>query len=160
MGYHFGRGGACSAHAGSIGALMEDLMLGNLEEMQKAGKMQMDTMSKSAMIAMRGAQKIASDTADQTRDSMNRFAGYFEKIASAKTLEEAFRIQSEFASGSLERFFSGATRIAETYASVTKESVEPARDAVNAASNVVTRSAQEAANVATRGVQESRRSAN
>ena len=88
-------------------------MLGNLEEMQKAGRMQMDTASKSAMVLMKGAQRVASEAVEQTRDTMERCSTYFEKISGARCLEDALKVNADFATATWERFFSGATRLAD-----------------------------------------------
>ena len=117
-------------------------MLGNLEEMQKAGKMQLDTAGKSAMVIMQRGQKMSSEAVDQARESMEKFTNYFERIAGVKSLEEAVRINTEFAVANWERFFSGATKMAESYSNLAKEASAPVRDAANATSQAVGRNAE------------------
>ena len=112
-------------------------MLGNLEEMQKAGKMQMDSVSRSAMMMMKGAQRMTAEAADQAKESVERCSKYFERIASAKSVDEALRIQSEFAAANMERFITGATKIAESYASLAKDVTAPAQEAATAATAAV-----------------------
>ncbi len=106
-------------------------MLGNLEEMQKAGKMQLDTVNHSALLMLKGAQKMTAEAAEQARDSVERCSSYFERIVGAKSPDEAMRIQSEFATASWERFFAGANKIADTCAGLAREVSVPMKEAAN-----------------------------
>ena len=104
-------------------------MLGNLDEMQKAGKLQLDTASKSTMHAMKGAQRMASEAAELTREGIEKCSNYFERITGVKSVEEAIRINNEFATANWERFFAGATKMTECCASVAKDVTAPVREA-------------------------------
>jgi hypothetical protein len=119
-------------------------MLANLEEMQKAAKLQVEPLTRSTVEMMKGAQKMQSEAAEQVGKSVERFTVYYEKLCNAKGVDEAMRIHSAFAANNLEHMFSGVTKLVETCASVAKDASAPVSEAVKEANNAVTNIASRA----------------
>jgi hypothetical protein len=119
-------------------------MLANLEEMQKAAKLQAEPLTKSTLEMLKGAQRITSEAADQVGKSVERFTTYYERLANAKGVDEALRINSAFASTNVEQFFSSMTKMAETCANAVKDASAPVSESVKEAGAAVS-------NIASRG---------
>jgi hypothetical protein len=127
----------------------ETAMLGNFDGMQRIAKLQAEPLTKSTVEIVKGALRMTSEAADQTRRFSEQLSNYFERLAGAKSIDETLRINSEFAAMSLQQFLSGVTKMAERHASLAKDASAPASEAVKAVSSSVT-------NIASRGATQTR----
>ncbi len=100
-------------------------MLKNFDEIQKLGKDNMDATMKSFGALSKGVQAIAVEVADYSKKSFEESSAAMEKLFGAKSLEKAIEIQSDYAKTAYEGFVTGATRIGELYADLTKEAYKP-----------------------------------
>jgi len=100
-------------------------MLKNFDEMQKLGKDNMDAAMKSFGAISKGVQAIAVEVADYSKKSFEEGSAALEKLVGAKSIEKAIEIQTDYAKTAYEGFVSGATRIGELYADLTKETYKP-----------------------------------
>jgi hypothetical protein len=113
-------------------------MLANLEDMQKAARLQVEPLAKSTVEMMKGAQKMTSEAADQVGKSVERFTIYYEKLVNAKGVDEALRLHSAFAAANMDQMFAGVTKMVETCAGVVRDASAPVSEAVKEANSAVT----------------------
>ncbi len=100
-------------------------MLKNFDELQKLGKDNMDVTMKSFGALSKGVQAIAVEVADYSKKSFEDGSAAAEKLFGAKSFEKAIEIQTEYAKSAYEGFVTGATRLGELYADLTKETYKP-----------------------------------
>lgn len=97
----------------------------NFEEANKMNKEAMDTMLKSYSSIAKGFQALASEASDYSKKSYEDGTAVVEQLTSAKSLEKAFEIQSDFARASYEAFVARATKMGEIYTDLAKEAYKP-----------------------------------
>ncbi|MER8829407.1 phasin family protein [Mesorhizobium sp. M0938] len=95
------------------------------EDFSKYGKEFADTGLKSFASFSKSAQAIATEAGEYTKKSFEAGSAAAEKLLSAKSLEKAIEIQSDFAKQSYESFVSEATKIGDLYAELAKEAYKP-----------------------------------
>src|SRR5215470_13942625 len=72
-------------------------MMSNFQDMQRLGQTNMDTAVKLFGELNKGWQAIAAEMTDYTKRSFDMGTAAVEKMITAKSLEQAFEIQSDFA---------------------------------------------------------------
>ncbi len=100
-------------------------MSSNIDEFQKFGKEQLEAVSSVTASLAKGFQTIAAETTEFSKRSIETNAAYVEKLLSAKSLDDAIQIQSEYAKSTYEGFLAQATKIAELYTNLAKEAFKP-----------------------------------
>ncbi|MBB3972128.1 phasin family protein [Hansschlegelia beijingensis] len=95
------------------------------EDAQKYGRENMDLALKSFGAVSKGLQAIAVEVADYSKKAFEDGTALVEKIASAKSVDKAFEVQSQFVRSSYETYLARATKIGELYADIAKESYKP-----------------------------------
>ncbi|MFL1874819.1 phasin family protein [Hansschlegelia beijingensis] len=95
------------------------------EDAQKYGRENMDLALKSFGAVSKGLQAIAVEVADYSKKAFEDSSALVEKIASAKSVDKAFEVQSQFVKSSYETYLARATKIGELYADIAKESYKP-----------------------------------
>jgi hypothetical protein len=105
-------------------------MINGFEDFQKLGKDNMDLALKSFGNFNKGVQAIAVEMADYSKKSFEQGAATAEKLVSAKSLDQAVEVQSDFVKSSYEGFVAQATKIGELYVDLAKEAYKPIEGAV------------------------------
>lgn len=100
-------------------------MFTNIEDFQKFNKEQMDAASAAMATFTKGFQQLAAEATDYSKKSIETGSATFEKLLAAKTLDNAFQIQSDYAKSAYEGFVSQATRFGELYANLAKDAFRP-----------------------------------
>lgn len=100
-------------------------MAQTFEDAGKFGKEYFDTGLKSFAAFSKGAQAIAVEATDYSKKSVEAGSAAFEKLISAKSLEKAIEIQTEYAKSAYEAFVAQATKVSELYADLAKETYKP-----------------------------------
>ena len=100
-------------------------MIKGFEELQSMGKEGMDATMQSVTAASKGVQTIAAECAEYARKSFEQGASTAEKLMSARTLDKALEIQSDYARSAYEGFVAQATKISELYVDAAKQSYKP-----------------------------------
>jgi hypothetical protein len=95
------------------------------EEMQKFGKSSMETALTSFGAWTQGAQAIAKEMVDYSKKSAESSAAAWEKLMSAKSLEVALEVQSQYLRSSYEGFVAEATKLGELYVDLAKQAYKP-----------------------------------
>jgi hypothetical protein len=97
----------------------------NFEDMQTMSKANMDATMKSFDAVTKGTQAIATEIADYSRRSFENGARAAEKLVSAKSLEQAFEVQTEYAKAAYEGYVFEVTKLGELYSDLAKEAFKP-----------------------------------
>src|SRR5215469_16215284 len=100
-------------------------MLNNFEEFQKFGSDGVDVVLKQFGALSKGAQAIASEVADYSKEAFETTAAAAEKLLGAKSLEKAIEVQSDFLKTSYEGFMARSGKFGELYADLAKEAYKP-----------------------------------
>src|SRR6202162_4395632 len=100
-------------------------MLMNFHDMQKYCKDHVDSTMKAWVPDTKGVQVIAAETADYSKKSFEEGSAALEKLLGAKSLEKAIEIQTTYAKTAYEGFVAQATKLAELYAHLAKETYKP-----------------------------------
>lgn len=95
------------------------------EDFSKYGKEFADTGLKSFASLSTAVQAIAAEATEYTKKSFENGAAHFEKLLSAKSLESAIEIQTDYAKQAYETFVAEATKISELYADLAKDAYKP-----------------------------------
>lgn len=106
-------------------------MANNFEQVQKAGKDQMEQFSSSAASVARGFQAIATETTDYSKRSLESTSSYIEKLFGARSVDTAIQVQTEFAKAAMESFVAQATKVGEIYRDMAKEAFRPVESAMD-----------------------------
>jgi hypothetical protein len=100
-------------------------MTQTFEDAGNYGKEFVDTGLKSLAALSMSAQTIAVETAEYTRKSLETGSATLEKLLLAKSLENAFDIQADYAKQAYEGFVAEATTLCGLYADMAKDSYKP-----------------------------------
>lgn len=95
------------------------------EDFNKYGKEFADTGLKSFASLSKGAQAIAVEATEYTKKSFEAGSTAIEKLLSAKSLEQAVEVQTDYAKQSYEAFVAEAARISDLYADLAKDAYKP-----------------------------------
>jgi len=94
------------------------------------GKEFVDNGMKSISSLSKTAQAIATETSDYTKKSYASGAAAFEKLFSAKSLETAVEIQTDYAKKAYEDFVAESSKLGGMYADMAKQAYTPFESAV------------------------------
>ena len=117
---------------GGVYALARSIMTN--EDMEKFGKSSVDMALTSLHAWTKGAQAIAAEVVDYSRKSAESSAAAWEKLMSAKSLEKALEVQSQYLRSSYEDFVAEATKLGELYIDLAKQAYKPVESTLTKAS--------------------------
>jgi hypothetical protein len=100
-------------------------MTQTFEDFNKYGKDFADSGLNSLASLSKGAQAIATEASEYTSKSFEAGGAAVEQLLSAKSLEDALEIQSDYLKRSYEGFVAEATRIGNLYADLAKDAYKP-----------------------------------
>src|ERR1041385_840179 len=100
-------------------------MLKNFEDFQKLGKDNVDVAMKQFGTVSKGWQAIATEFADYSKKSFEDGSAALEKLFGAKSVEKAIEVQSEYVKTAYEGFVAEATKLAELYTNLPRETYKP-----------------------------------
>ena len=102
-----------------------DIMIQQLDQIQKLGKDNADAALKTFGLVSKGAQAIAIESADFAKKSFEQGTATIEKLVGAKTLDKAFEIQADYLRTAYEGVVAQSTKIGELYASLARDAFKP-----------------------------------
>ena len=105
-------------------------MIKNFEDMQKLSQTNMDTAMKAFGEWNKGWQAIAAEITDYTKKSFEEGTATFEKLASAKSVEQAIEIQTGYAKRAYDGYMHQMSKIGGMYAELAKEAYKPVEKAL------------------------------
>ena len=100
-------------------------MVKNFEDMQKLGKDNMDATLTSLGALSKAFQTIAVEMSDYSRKAFEDGTAAAEKLFSAKSIDKAVEVQSDYLKTSYEQFVAQATKVGELYAGLAQEIYKP-----------------------------------
>jgi phasin family protein len=95
------------------------------EDMQKFGKDSLDASMKSFGACSKTAQTIAVEIADYSKKAFEDGAAAAEKLCSAKSIEKAIEVQSDYFKTAYESFVAESAKLGELYADWAQEAYKP-----------------------------------
>ncbi len=95
------------------------------EEFQKLNQQNIESSMKLMGEWSKGWQAIAAEMTDYTRRSFEESTATFEKLMAAKSLDQAFEIQSSFAKRSYDEYMHQMTKVGGMYANLAKDASKP-----------------------------------
>ena len=108
-------------------------MIKNLEEFQRLGQSNMEAAMKLLGEWSKGWQSIAAEMSDYTKKSFEEGTAAFEKLMSAKSLEQAVEIQAGYAKRAYDGYMHHVSKIVGLYAELAKEAYRPVEKALQGA---------------------------
>ena len=97
----------------------------NFDDASLKSKEAMEAMLKSYAEVANGYQSIAAEATDFSRRSFQDVASFMESLTSARSLEEAYQLQTSFMKSSYDAFVSEATKMSDMYAELAKAAYKP-----------------------------------
>lgn len=97
----------------------------NFDDTSKMSKEAVGVAVKSYSALGKGYQAIATEAADYSKKSFEDGIAHLEKLSSAKSLEAAFELQTNYLKASYEGFVTEATKIGEMYADLAQDAYKP-----------------------------------
>ncbi|MDN2564721.1 phasin family protein [Aquibium sp. A9E412] len=100
------------------------------DQISKMSKELMDSSLESFAAMSKGLQAINVEAAEYSKRSFEQGTASFEKLVSAKSLEKAFELQSDFARQAYEGFVGQTSRMGDLYADMAKDVYKPFESAL------------------------------
>lgn len=100
-------------------------MIKNVDDMQRMGNANFDATISSFGAITKGTQAIATEIADYSRRAFENGTKTMENLLSAKSLNKAVEVQSEYAKSAYEGYVTLATKLGQIYADLAKETFKP-----------------------------------
>jgi hypothetical protein len=100
-------------------------MMKNIEDFQKFGHFNVDTAMKLFGEWNKGWQTIASEMTDYTKRSFEEGTATFEKLLTARSMEQAMEIQSGYARRAYDGYLHQLSKLGGLYAEWAKEAYKP-----------------------------------
>jgi phasin family protein len=100
-------------------------MINAFDDVQKAGRDNINRAMQSLSALSKGWQTLASETAGFSKQSLEDSAAHFEKLLGVKSFDVAVAAQTDFLKASYEKAVGQAARLGELYLDVVKDVVKP-----------------------------------
>jgi hypothetical protein len=100
-------------------------MATGFEDFQKFSKDNVDLALKSAGAVSKGLQAFASEAADYSKKSFEAGTSAFEQLLSAKSLDKAVEVQSDYIKAAYEGYVGQVTKFGEMVADMAKDAYKP-----------------------------------
>lgn len=100
-------------------------MINGFQDFQKLNQTNMDLAMKMFGEWNKGWQAIAAEMNDYSKRSFEQGTATFERLLSAKSLDQAFEIQSTYAKRAYDDYMQQMTKIGGMYAEMTKDAYKP-----------------------------------
>jgi phasin family protein len=100
-------------------------MTQTFDDAGKFGKEFIDTGLESFIAVARDAQAISGEASNYARQVFEEGASAAQKLLSAKSIEKAIEIQTDYAKQAYEAFVAEGTRMSRLYADLAKDAYRP-----------------------------------
>ncbi len=108
-------------------------MFPNFDAFQKLSKDGIEATTTAASEVTKGFQNLAVEASDFSKKSIETNTAYVEKLLSARKIEDALQIQSDYVRSSYEGFVAQVTKMGELYGGIAREAFKPVEGAMNKA---------------------------
>lgn len=103
--------------------------MNGFEEFQKVGKDGFDAGVRAMGEWSKGVQAIASEVTDYSKKAFEDGTRAFEQLVSAKSAEQAFEIQSQYAKKAYDDYMAEISKLGEMYVGIAQDAYKPMEDA-------------------------------
>jgi hypothetical protein len=100
------------------------------EEFQRATKDGFDASVRSFGEVSKGFQAIAATVVDYSKKSFEDSTRAFEQLAGAKSFEQAWEIQSQYAKKAFDAYVAQASKVGEMYVDLARTAYQPVEQVV------------------------------
>lgn len=100
------------------------------EQFQKAGKEGFDAVVRAYGEANKGFQAIAAEMTDYSKTAFEDASRAFQQLVSAKSAEQAFEIQSQYAKKAYDAYVAQASKLGEMWVDLARETYKPVERAI------------------------------
>jgi hypothetical protein len=100
-------------------------MINNFQDFQKLGQTNMDSAMRMFGDWNKGWQAIAAEMTDYSKRAFEDGTATFEKLLAAKSLEQAFEIQTSYAKRAYDDYMHQMTKIGGMYSALAKDAYKP-----------------------------------
>jgi hypothetical protein len=100
-------------------------MMKGFEEFQKVGKDGFDATVRSFGEVNKGFQAIAATVTDYSKKAFEDGTRAFEQLIGAKSFEQAFEIQSQYAKKAFDAYVAQLSKLGEMYVGLAKDAYKP-----------------------------------
>jgi hypothetical protein len=109
----------------------------DIPQIKAFGQAPFEPFTTATASSSKGLQAIAAETMDYSKKSFEKSRALFEKLMGVKTIDEAIKLQSDFAKSAYEDFVAQASKIGEMYSSLSTDAFRPIKAASPGQSSVV-----------------------
>ncbi|MBR9825520.1 MAG: TIGR01841 family phasin [Alphaproteobacteria bacterium] len=96
-------------------------------------KENMDAVIESATVAGKGIEAVNANAVAYAKSAMEEGVAVAKAVSSAKSVQEIFEIQSDYAKSSMDAYLAELNKTSELFSDLMKSSVKPLNDRVSAA---------------------------
>lgn len=96
-----------------------------IDDFQKLSKENLEATMKSFGEFNKGFQAIATEMSDYSKKAFEEGNSALEDLISAKSVDQAFEVQTSFAKKAYDEYVSEMTKIGEMYTDLAKDSYKP-----------------------------------
>jgi phasin family protein len=100
------------------------------EQFQKAGKEGFDAIVRAYGEANKGFQAIAAEVTDYSKTAFEDATRAFQQLVTAKSAEQAFEIQSQYAKKAFDAYIAQLSKLGEMYVDLARNAYKPFEQAV------------------------------
>jgi hypothetical protein len=102
-----------------------------LEQVQKVGQDGMNATVRSLGEVNKGFQAIAAEVARYSKKAFEDGTNALEQLIGAKSVEQAFEIQSQFAKKAYDSYIAEASKLGEMYVGLAQSAYKPVESALS-----------------------------
>ena len=106
--------------------------LSAVNDASKFHKETVDAMIESATVTGKGIETVNSNAVAYAKSAMEESVAVTKAVASAKSVQEIFEIQSDYAKSAMDTYLSELNKTSELFSDLMKNSVKPINDRVSA----------------------------
>ena len=100
------------------------------EQFQRASQEGFDAAVRACGEANKGLQAIAAEVADYSKTALEDATRAFQQLVTAKSAEQAFEIQSQYAKKAYDAYVAEASKLGEMWVGLAREAYKPVERAV------------------------------
>jgi hypothetical protein len=100
------------------------------EQFQKAGKEGFDSVVRTYGEANKGFQAIAAEVTDYSKTALEGATRAVQQLVSAKSAEQAFEIQSQYAKKAFDAYIAQVSTLAKMWVDLARDAYKPVERAI------------------------------
>ena len=100
------------------------------EQFQNVGKESFDAVVRAYGEANQGLQAIAAELTDYSKNAVEDATRAFQQLVSAKSVEQAFEIQSQYAKRAYDGYIAEVSKLGEMWVDLAREAYKPVERAI------------------------------